>query len=119
MSQITQNLQKIRTTIFKETANDSVKIIVVTKTRSVMEINKAIDSGALYLGENRVQESEEKFRQIKAPVEKRLIGKLQSNKIKKAVTLFDSIDSVSSYSLAEKISKQCTGSEKNKEFCCR
>ena len=112
MSQITQNLLKIRTTIFKETANDSVKIIVVTKTRSVMEINKAIDSGALYLGENRVQESEEKFRQIKAPVEKRLIGKLQSNKIKKAVTLFDSIDSVSSYSLAEKISKQCTGSEK-------
>jgi len=107
MSQIAQNLQKIRKTIFKETANDSVKIVVVTKTRPVGEINKAVDSGVLSIGENKVQEAEEKFKQMRAPVEKRLIGRLQSNKIKKAITLFDSIDSVSSYSLAEKISKQC------------
>ncbi len=112
MSQITQNLQKIRTTIFKETANDSVKIVVVTKMRSATEINKAIDSGALSIGENRVQGSEEKFRQLKSPIEKRLIGRLQSNKIKKAIALFDTIDSVGSYSLAEKISKQCVVAEK-------
>ena len=47
------------------------------------------------------------FQKISKGVEKRLVGNLQSNKIKKAVALFDSIDSVGSYSLAQKISKYC------------
>jgi hypothetical protein len=81
--------------------------VVVTKTRSVEEINEAISLGIKSIGENRVQEAEKKFQKISKEVEKRLVGRLQSNKIKKAINLFDSIDSVGSYALAQKISNHC------------
>ncbi len=110
MSQIAQNLQKIRKTIFKEAAKGSVKLVAVTKTRHIKEINEAISCGVLSIGENRVQEAEKKFQKMTQKVEKRLVGRLQSNKIKKAIKIFDTIDSVSSYSLAKKISEH---SEKN------
>ena len=65
MSQITQNLQKIRTTIFKETANDSVKIIVVTKTFPIENIVPLLESGHVHYGENKIQEAEVKWGHIK------------------------------------------------------
>ncbi len=116
MSQIAENLKRLRKKIFKETANDKVKIVAVTKTRSTKEINEAISCGIVSIGENRVQEAEEKLQQIKTPTEKRLIGKLQSNKLKKATALFDTIDSVHSYSLAEKISKHCQALKKEQRI---
>jgi len=107
MSQIAKNLRKVNQQILRNVKGSPPTLIAVTKTRSVEEINEAISLGIRSIGENRVQEAEAKFQKISKGVEKRLVGNLQSNKIKKAVALFDSIDSVGSYSLAQKISKYC------------
>ena len=107
MSQIAKNLRKVNQQILRNVKGSPPPLIAVTKTRSVEEINEAISLGIKSIGENRVQEAEVKFQKISKGVEKRLVGNLQSNKIKKAVALFDSIDSVGSYSLAQKISKYC------------
>jgi pyridoxal phosphate enzyme (YggS family) len=107
MSQIAKNLRKINHQILEIATGPPPTLVAVTKTRSIKEINEAIGLGIKSIGENRVQEAEEKFQKISKKVEKRLVGTLQSNKIKKAVSLFDSIDSVGSYVLAEKISKHC------------
>ena len=116
MSQISQNLQIVRKKIFKQAAKDTIKIVAVTKTRPATQVNKAISFGVLSIGENRVQEAEKKFQQIKYPVEKRFIGRLQSNKVKKATRLFDTIDSVHSYALAGRISKHCALTQKEQRI---
>ena len=84
-----------------------MRLVAVTKTRAPEQISAAIEAGILSIGENRVQEAVLKFPNIPQinKVEKRLIGQLQSNKIKKAIKLFDTIDSVDSTKLAAKISK--------------
>ena len=107
MSQIAKNLKRINRQILKSATGLPPTLVAATKTRSVQEINEAISLGIKSIGENRVQEAEKKFQKISKEVEKRLVGRLQSNKIKKAINLFDSIDSVGSYVLAQKISKHC------------
>ncbi len=107
MSQIAKNLKRVNQQILKNATGLPPTLVAVTKTRSVKEINEAISLGIKSIGENRVQEAEIKFQKISKKVEKRLIGRLQSNKIKKAISLFDSIDSVGSYVLAQKISNHC------------
>jgi len=104
MTTIAQNLKAIQNSLPKQ---QNVSIVVVTKTRSPKEVEEAISAGARFLGENRVQEAEEKFSQISNLnlVEKRLIGRLQTNKINKAIKLFDVIDSVGTPRLARKISE--------------
>ncbi len=104
MKTIAQNLQAIQNSLPKQ---HNIKIVVVTKTRTPKEIEEAIGAGALIIGENRVQEAEKKFSKISnlSLVEKRLIGTLQTNKINKAIKLFDVIDSVDSLRLAKKISE--------------
>lgn len=104
MKTITQNLQTLKSSLEDK---PQINIVVVTKTRSPEEIQEAIDAGATSIGENRVQEAELKFPKIQniEKVEKRLIGRLQSNKAKKAVMIFDTIDSVDSLKLSQKISK--------------
>jgi pyridoxal phosphate enzyme (YggS family) len=104
MKTITQNLQTLKSSLEDK---PQINIVVVTKTRSPEEIQEAIDAGATSIGENRVQEAELKFPKIQniEKVEKRLIGRLQSNKAKKAVKIFDTIDSVDSLKLSQKISK--------------
>lgn len=107
MSQIAKNLKKINRQILKNAIGTPPTLVAITKTRSIKEINEAISLGIKSIGENRVQEAEIKFQKISKKVEKRLVGRLQSNKIKKAISLFDSIDSVGSYVLAQKISNHC------------
>ena len=104
MKTITQNLQKLKSSLENK---PQINIVVVTKTRSPEEIQEAIAAGATSIGENRVQEAEQKFSKIQniEKTEKRLIGRLQSNKAKKAVGIFDTIDSVDSLKLSQKISK--------------
>ena len=101
MKTITQNLQSLKSSLEDK---PQINIVVVTKTRSPEEIQEAIAAGATSIGENRVQEAEQKFSKIQK-TEKRLIGRLQSNKVKKAVKIFDTIDSVDSLKLSQKISK--------------
>jgi pyridoxal phosphate enzyme (YggS family) len=72
---------------------------------TIRELARLI-KGRLLIGENRVQEAEAKFGKLEGlEVEKHMIGHLQSNKVKKAVEIFDSIDSVDSVELAEEINK--------------
>ena len=104
MKTIAQNLKAVQNSLPKQ---QNIKIVVVTKTRTPKEIEEAIAAGARFIGENRVQEAENKFCKIKniVLVEKRLIGRLQTNKVNKAIKLFDVIDSVDSPRLASKISE--------------
>ena len=82
-----------------------VKLIAVTKTRTFQIIKDAYRCGIKSIGENRVQEADSKFETFKEMpgLEKRFIGHLQSNKIKKCLLMFDTIDSIHSLRLARKI----------------
>lgn len=93
--------QKILNTI-----PDSITILAVTKKRSVADIQAVLDAGFTVIGENHVQEAAEKFLQL-PPCERHLIGHLQKNKVRKAVQLFDCIQSVDSVALAEVIDRVC------------
>ena len=95
----------------KSKFNDShnVKIIAVSKTFSQQDIMPLIDHGHKHFGENKVQEAVEKWREIKnqnTTIKLHLIGKLQTNKVKYVIPLFDFVHSLDSLKLAEKISKE-------------
>ena len=92
----------------------SVEIIAVTKTHPFSAIQEVYNKGVVSIGENRVQEAVLKFRSFeKMPkMTKRFIGHLQTNKVKKCVELFDTIDSVDSLRLIKKISNQALKSNK-------
>ena len=110
--QITQNLKTVKEKI--EKTNQNIRLVAVTKTRSPKEVSAAISAGIISIGENKVQEAEQKFLEtpLVVGIEKRLIGKLQSNKIKRAIQIFDTIDSVDSVRLARKISQAATAIKK-------
>ena len=84
------------------------QIIVVTKTFPLNVINPLIESGHAHFGENKIQEAEQKWTQVKNKfnnLQLHMVGKLQSNKVKKAVKLFDYIHSLENAKLALKISE--------------
>ena len=86
--------------------NNSPKIIAVSKTFKIEKILPLIDHGHLDFGENKVQEAVEKWTEIKklhSSIKLHMIGKLQTNKVKFAVQLFDYIHSVDNEKLARKI----------------
>ena len=83
------------------------KIIAVTKTFSISEIKPLIDYGHLHYVENKVQEALEKWSLLKkkaSNIKLHMIGKLQTNKVKFVVPLFDYIHSLDNLKLAQKIS---------------
>ncbi len=101
-------LEKIDKAKKKVGRENNIKLVAVTKTVSIDKIKEAIDSGITDIGENRIQEAGKKFRELEnfAKIKKHLIGHLQTNKIKKAVELFDLIQSVDSVHLLEEINRQ-------------
>ena len=89
--------------------NNNPKIIAVSKTFKIDKIKPLIDYGHLDFGENKVQEAIEKWTEIKKlnpELKLHMIGKLQTNKVKFAVKLFDYIHSVDSEKLAKKIADE-------------
>ena len=85
--------------------NYNPKVIAVSKTFSMEKIKPLLDLGHTDFGENRVQEAFEKWQNFKnKDINLHLIGKLQTNKVKVAVELFDFIHSLDSEKLANKIS---------------
>ena len=89
--------------------NHNPKIIAVSKTFKIDKIKPLIDYGHLDFGENKVQEAIEKWTEIKKlnpELKLHMIGKLQTNKVKFAVKLFDYIHSVDSEKLAKKIADE-------------
>ena len=90
-------------------SQNNSKIIAVSKTFNLDKIMPLINHGHKNFGENKVQEAVEKWTEIKKKnpnIKLHMIGKLQSNKVKFAVKLFDYIHSVDSQKLANKISEQ-------------
>tara|TARA_X000001036_G_C20422866_1_gene701909 strand:+ start:129 stop:782 length:654 start_codon:yes stop_codon:yes gene_type:complete len=86
---------------------ENLNIIAVSKTFSFDEIEPLINSGHVHFGENKVQEALEKWGNKKnsfKDLKLHMIGKLQTNKVKYAISLFDYIHSLDSIKLAEKIS---------------
>ena len=99
---------KVKEIISKKQLKSFTEIIAVTKTFSMEEITPLLDFGHLHYGENKVQEAEVKWKGLKNKYQKlqlHMLGKLQSNKAKKAVNLFDYIHSVDNAKLASKISQ--------------
>ena len=89
--------------------NKIPKIIAVSKTFKMNNIMPLIEHGHIHYGENKVQEAQLKWTEIKKKnknIKLHLIGKLQTNKVKVAIKLFDYIHSLDSEKLANKISYQ-------------
>ena len=104
MSLIIKNFENIKSL----TANSNVKIVAVSKTFSFEHIKPLVDYGHNHFGENKVQEAHSKWGEIKKSkpnIKLHMIGKLQSNKAKEAVKLFDYIHSVDSPKLASLLAK--------------
>ena len=91
--------------------NSNPKILAVSKTFEINKILPLIEYGHLHYGENKVQEAIEKWSDIKLKkkdLKLHLIGKLQTNKVKQAIKIFDYIHSVDSKKLAKKIADEET-----------
>ena len=99
---IKENLEKI-----KRELPSNVTLVAATKTRSVEEIKIVIEAGITIIGENYIQEAEKKFNILKEKAKFHCIGHLPTNKIKKAVELFDMIETVDSIKIAREIDKKC------------
>lgn len=84
-----------------------IELVVAAKTRSPEEILKAADAGVKNVGENYIQEALDVFKIIGRKVTWHFIGHLQKNKVKKAVEIFDMIQTVDSRNLAAEINKRC------------
>lgn len=87
----------------------NLNIIAVSKTFPMSEINPLIENGQIHFGENKVQEAIDKWSDIKKLNENlklHMIGKLQTNKVKYVVPLFDYIHSLDNVKLAEKIASE-------------
>lgn len=120
MSIIIDNYLKIKEQINMALDNSRVKprnvsLIVVTKGRSIEEINEIINQKHYLLGENRVQELREKYPQLPSQVEWHLIGHLQRNKVKYITDKVKLIHSLESFSLAQEINKRMESLQKTME----
>ncbi|WP_262590032.1 YggS family pyridoxal phosphate-dependent enzyme [Candidatus Pelagibacter communis] len=99
----------IQVNLNKFNINRTPKIIAVSKTFEIDKILPLIEHGHIDFGENKVQEANEKWSAIKKnnlQIKLHMIGKLQTNKVKYAVRIFDYIHSVDSTKLAKKIADE-------------
>jgi len=102
-----ENLTLVQKQIYDKKPN--VTIIVVSKTFPIEKVEPLISFGHTHFGENKVQEALQKWSDIKKDNKKiqlHLIGKLQTNKVKFVIPLFDYIHSLDNIKLAEKISNE-------------
>ena len=99
---------KVNEIIYQKQLKTDPKIIVVTKTFSLNKITPLLEYGHIHFGENKIQEAEDKWSEVRSQntnLKLHMIGKLQSNKVKKAVKIFDYIHSLDNDKLATKIAK--------------
>ena len=113
MNSIIDSYKKIKSNIEKLNLKKNAQIIAVSKPFPINHIKPLIDFGHTHFGENKVQEATSKWREVKASktnLKLHMVGKLQSNKAKNAVDIFDYIHSLDNQKLADVLSK----SQKNK-----
>ena len=103
MKNIKENIKKIL-----DKLPENIGLVAAAKTRNSDEIEEVISAGVKIIGENYIQEAEKVFEAIGNKVKWHFIGHLQKNKVKKAVKIFDMIETVDSYSLAREIDEKCS-----------
>ena len=99
---------KVKEILDKKQLKTNPQIIAVTKTFPLTQITPLLEMGHTHFGENKVQEAEAKWLQLKNEyknLQLHMLGKLQTNKVKKAVNLFNYIHSLDNVKLASKISQ--------------
>ncbi|MFC2004798.1 YggS family pyridoxal phosphate-dependent enzyme [Chloroflexota bacterium] len=107
MKMIRQNVNQILSEL-----PDGVELVAAAKTTQPEEILEAVEAGVKIVGENYVQEAEGAYQVVGNKAQWHLIGHLQKNKVKKAVSLFDMIETVDSVEIAREIDKRCAQIEK-------
>ena len=104
------NLNSIKNELKNDTnALENIEIIAISKTFPIQNISPLIEAGHLHFGENKIQEAIGKWTDIKKinqNLKLHFVGKLQTNKVKFVIPLFDYIHSLDNFKLAEKISIQ-------------
>lgn len=114
MSQIAENLALIRQKIRKAAqsagrAQEAVRLVAVSKKQPPERIAAALTAGQRLFGENRVQEAQDHWTDLKArdpAITLHLIGPLQTNKVRDAVALFDVIETLDRESLADALAAE-------------
>jgi len=104
---ITQNVRQILNEL-----PVGVELVAAAKTRQPEEILEAVEAGVKIIGGNYVQEAERAYETIGNRAKWHFIGHLQKNKVKKAVKIFDMIETVDSVELAREIDKRCAQIDK-------
>ena len=117
---IKKNIEEARQRIAQVCAKHKVDpakltLLCVTKGRSLGQIQEVVDLGIRHLGENRVQEANEKYKLLDN-VHWQMVGHLQSNKVKSALEIFDLIHSVDSVNLAQEINRQALKMNKTQDI---
>ncbi len=108
MTSIVDSFEKINSNITNLELKKNVNIIAVSKTFSINHIKPLIDYGHTHFGENKVQEAITKWGEVKKQkpnIKLHMVGKLQSNKAKNALEIFDFIHSLDNQKLADVLSK--------------
>ena len=106
LEKLTLVKNKVNLIIHEKQLRIAPKIVIVTKTFPLNKITPLIESGHVHFGENKIQEAENKWSQVKnsnKDLQLHMIGKLQTNKAKNAVKLFDYIHSLDTEKLAKKL----------------
>ena len=125
MSKVNSNIEKVLNEITKAHENSHFKelpipkLVAVSKKQQDYKVHEALKSGQRCFGENRVQEAQERWSlktQKYNNLEIRLIGPLQTNKVKQALNLFDVIETIDREKLAKKIAIEFNEGIKTKRF---
>ena len=119
MSIIIERFKKIKANIDEIKPKKKVKIVAISKTFGLDHIKPLIDHGHDHFGENKVQEALTKWKEIKnlnQNLKLHMVGKLQSNKAKNAVEIFDYIHSLDNQKLADILSKSQKNLNKSLQY---
>ena len=119
MSIIIQRFDKINSNILSAKPLKPVNVIAVSKTFTLEHVRPLIEYGHDHFGENKVQEAAAKWTEVKNEYKNlklHMIGKLQSNKAREAIKIFDHIHSLDNQKLADALAKQQTNLNKKPEY---
>jgi len=113
MDFIRTNWEKVRERVARAAQRagrnpEEIQIVAVSKTVPPERIRAAVEAGVEHIGENRVQEAWQKYQELGDLATWHMVGHLQTNKVKRALQIFQVIHSVDSLHLAQEIEKRCT-----------
>jgi len=110
MGMISENVRRILAQL-----PPGVTLVAAAKTRSAAEIEEAVEAGVGVIGENYLQDAQAVHPVVKLPARWHFIGHLQRRKVRKAIEIFDMIETLDSPELADEIEKRCAQASKTME----